>query len=52
MLGLLLPLQQGDKSVTEYKMEFNRQIKFTPPGIKDNERTRVQKFRDGLNLKL
>ena len=52
MLGQLLSLQQGDKSLAEYEMEFNRLIKFTPPEIKDNERTRVQKFRDGLNLKL
>ena len=33
-------------------MEFNRLVKFTPEGIGDNKRTKMQKFKDCLNLEL
>ena len=52
MLGQLLALQQGNKMVAEYEAEFNRLVKLTPEGIRDNERTKMQKFRDGMNLEL
>ena len=52
ILGQLLALQQGNKTVAEYEAEFNRLVKFTPDGIRDNERTKMQKFRDGMNLEL
>ena len=52
MLGQLLALQQGNRTVTEYEAEFNWLVKFTPEGIRDNERTKIQKFQDGMNLEL
>ena len=36
--------------MAEYEAEFSKLVKFTPTGIKDNEATKMQKFRDGLNL--
>ena len=36
----------------DYEVEFNHLIKFTPQGIRDSERTKIQRFRDGLNLEL
>ena len=38
--------------MAEYEAEFNRLMKFSPAGIKQDEETKVQKFRDGLNLEL
>ena len=32
------------------RAEFNRLVKFAPGGIRDDEATKMQKFRDGLNL--
>ena len=52
MLGQLLALQQGNMSVAEYEAEFNRLVKFTPKGIRDNGRAKMQKFQDRLNLEL
>ena len=52
ILSQILALQQGNRTVSEYEAEFNRLVKFTPEGIKDNERTKMQKFRDGMNLDL
>ena len=33
-------------------MDFNRLVKFSHGRIRDNERTKIQKFRDGLSLEL
>ena len=52
MLGQLWALKQGGRTVAEYEAEFNRLMKFAPAGIKQDEETKVQKFRDGLNLEL
>ena len=38
--------------MVEYKAEFNRLMKFTSERIRDSERTKMQKFRYGLNLEL
>ena len=50
MLGQLLALQQGNRTVAEYEAGFNQLVKFTPEGIRNNEKTMMQKFRDGMNL--
>ena len=47
-----MALTQSGRTVVEYKVEFNRLVKFSLKGIKDNERTKIQKFIDGLSLKL
>ena len=52
MMSQFLALKQENRSVAEYEAEFSRLVKFTPTGIKDNEATKMQKFRDGLNLEL
>jgi len=52
MLSRLWALKQGNRSVIEYEAEFNHLVKFTPPGIRDSEETKLQRFRDGLNLEL
>ena len=52
MLSQLWALKQGNRSVAEYEAEFNRLMKFAPGGIRDQELTNIQKFRDGLNLEL
>ena len=38
--------------VAKYEAEFNRLMKFSPTGIREDEETKVQKFKDGLNLEL
>ena len=38
--------------MADYEAEFNHLVKFTPPGIWDSEGTKLQRFRDGLNLEL
>ena len=38
--------------MAEYETEFNRLLKFAPKGIRDQERIKIQKFRDGLNPEL
>ena len=52
MLSQLLVHKQGAKSLSEYEYEFNWLIKFAPEGIRDHEQTKIQEFRDGLNLDL
>ena len=52
MFSQLLTLRQGYRSVAEYEAEFNKLIRFIPEGIRDHERTKIKKFRDGLNLEL
>ena len=52
MFSQLLTLRQGYRSVAEYEAEFNKLIWFVPEGIRDHERTKIKKFRDGLNLEL
>ena len=52
MLGQLLSLQQANKTVVEYEVEFNWLVKFSPKGIWDSERTKLQKFKDGSILEL
>ena len=52
MFSQLLTLRQGYRSVAEYEAEFNKLIRFVPEGIRDHERTKIKKFRDGLNLEL
>ena len=38
--------------MVEYEAEFNRLVKFSPGAIRDDEATKMQKFRGGLNLDL
>ena len=45
MLGQWLALTQGNKLVTYYEAEFNRLVKFSLDGIRDNEIAKVQKFK-------
>ena len=52
MLSQLWALKQGNRSVTEYEADFNRLVKFSPDGFRDNEQMKVKKFRDGLTLEL
>ena len=52
MLSQLWALKQGNKTVTEYEANFNRLVKFSPDGFRDNELMKVKKFRDGLTLEL
>ena len=52
MLSQLWALKQRTRTVAEYEAEFNRLVKFAPGGIRDDEATKMQKFRDGLNLDL
>ena len=52
MLSQLWALKQGNKTVTEYEADFNRLVKFSPDGFKDNELMKIKKFRDGLSLEL
>ena len=52
MLGQFLSLRQGNRSVAEYEAEFNKLVKFTPEGIRDSDRAKIQKFKDGLNVEL
>ena len=52
MLSQLWALKQGNRSVAEYEAEFNRLMKVALEGIRDQELTKIQKFRDGLNLEL
>ena len=52
MLGQLWALKQGSTTVAEYEAEFNRLMKFALAGIRQDEETKVQKFRDGLNMEL
>ena len=52
MLGQLWALKQGGRTFAKYEAEFNRLMKFAPAGIEQDEETKVQKFRDGLNLEL
>ena len=52
MLSQLWALKQGRRSIAEYQAEFNRLEKFAPEGFRDQERTKIQKFRDGLSLEL
>ena len=52
MLSQLWALKQGTRTVAEYEAELNRLVKFAPGGIRDDEATKMQKFRDGLNLDL
>ena len=33
-------------------MEFNKLVKFTPEGIKDSNRAKIQKFKIGLHVEL
>ena len=44
-----LNLKQENKSVDEYKAEFNRLLRFVGEAYHDNERMKVQKFQNGLN---
>ena len=52
MLSQLLLQKQGNRSVAEYEIEFNLLMKFSPEGIRDQKRIKIQKFRDGLNPEL
>ena len=52
MLSQLWALKQGNRSVIEYETDFNRLVKFSPDGFRDNEQMKVKKFRDGLPLEL
>ena len=52
MIGQLSALKQGGRSLEKYEAEFNCFMKFAPKGTWDNERTKMQKFRDSLNLEL
>ena len=52
MLSQFLGLKQGNRSVAQYEVEFNRLVKFTPKGIKDSNRAKIQKFRNCLNVEL
>ena len=52
MLSQLWALKQGSKTVTEYEADFNRLVKFSPDGFRDNELMKIKKFRDGLSLEL
>ena len=52
MLSRLWPSKQVNRSVVNYEAKFNHLVKFTPQGIKDSERTKMQRFCDGLNLEL
>ena len=38
--------------MAEYEAEFNGLVKFAPGGIRDDEATKMQKFRGGPNLDL
>ena len=38
--------------MVEYEAEFNRLVKFALDGIRDGKATKMQKFRDGLDLDL
>ena len=46
MVSQLWALKQGNKSVSEYEAEFNQLVKFSPGSTRDNERIKMQKFRD------
>ena len=52
MLSRLWALNQGYRSVEDYEAEFNHLVKFTPQGIRDSKRTKMQRFHDKLNLEL
>ena len=52
MLGKLWALKQASRAVAEYEAEINRLMKFALTRIREDEETKVQKFRDGLNLGL
>ena len=47
-----LSLRQENRSVVGYESEFNKLVKFTPEGIRDSDRAKIQKFKDGLNVEL
>ena len=36
----------------DYEAEFNCLVKFVPQEVRNSERTKIQRFRDGLNLEL
>ena len=38
--------------MVEYEAEFNRLVKFTLEDIKDSDRAKIQKFKNGLNVGL
>ena len=42
MLGQLLALKTSGKTVAQYEVEFNCLVKFTPEGIRDSKRTKIQ----------
>ena len=52
MLSRLWALKQGSQSVSDYEVEFNHLVKFVPQEIRNSEGTKIQQFRDGLNLEL
>ena len=52
MLSCLWALKQGNRSVSNYEAEFNRLVKFVPQEIRNSEGTKIQWFRNGLNLEL
>ena len=52
MLSRLWALKQGNRSVSDYEAEFTRLVKFVPQELRNSERTKIQRFRDGLNLEL
>ena len=45
-------LKQGSKTVDEYKLEFSCLLHFVGQGYRDNERMKIQKFKNELNLKI
>ena len=47
-----LVLRQGNRSVDEYEADFTRLLRFAGEGYHENERMKVQKFQNGLNLKI
>ena len=49
MLSQLLSLKQGNRSVTEYRVEFSELMRYAPEGICDNEQIKMRKFKDGLD---
>ena len=52
MLNQLILQKQGTRSVAEYETEFNWLVKFALEGLRDQERIKIQKFRDDLNLRI
>ena len=52
MLSQLWAMKQGARTVSKYEAKFNCLVKFARGGIRDDEATKMQKFRDGLNLDL